>query len=108
MLCGCLLLTGCSKNLGSLTVLSSKNVNLANFSNSQAEESGEMVKGEDMTHIIWYFPLGIPNLKEAVDRALESENAYMLTNARIKWSFWWVYLYGQEKYTVRGTPVRRN
>ena len=109
LLCGCLLLAGCSHDFGSFTLMSSKNVNLANFSNSEAEESGEQAEGVDCAHIICVFPTGVPNLKEATDRALESKNAYMLTNARVKSFFFYIpYIYGQEKITVTGTPVRRN
>ena len=109
MLCGCLLLTGCSHDFGSFTLLNSKNVNLADFSNSRAEESGEKTEGGDCAHIICFVPTGVPNLKEATDRAMESKNAYMLTNVRVKSFFFYIpYIYGQEKITVTGTPVRRN
>lgn len=108
LLCGCLLLTGCSRDLGSFTVLSSKNVNLSNFSNTEAEESGVKTNGEDCVHMICGCLTGTPNLKTAVDRALEPSNAYMLTNARIKYAGWSCWFYGQFRYTVEGTPVRRN
>lgn len=109
LLCACLFLTGCSRNLGDFTLLSSKNVNLADFSNAKAEQTGEKARGVDCVHIIVCFPTGTPNLKQAVDRALESKNAYMLTNARLTEKFFWIpYIYGQEKFVVEGTPVRRN
>jgi hypothetical protein len=109
LLCACLCLTGCTTNLGDFTLLSSKNVNLANFSNAKAEATGEKTHGEDCVHIICVFPTGTPNLKQAVDQALEAKNAYMLTNARIKFTDFYIpYIYGQIKYEVDGTPVRRN
>jgi hypothetical protein len=109
LFCACLFLTGCSHNLGDFTLISSKNVNLADFSNAKAEETGEKTRGEDCQHIIVFVPTGVPNMKTAVDRALESKDAYMLTNARLTSSFFYIpYIYGQEKYIVTGTPVRRN
>jgi len=108
LLCACLFLTGCSHNLGDFTLLSSKNVNLADFSNAKAEQTSEKARGVDTVHIILGFPTGAPNLKTAVDRALEAKNAYMLTNARMTYKYWSALIYGQAKYVVEGTPVRRN
>jgi hypothetical protein len=109
LFCVGLLLAGCTTNLGDFTVLSSKNVNLANFSNSKAEVSGEKVQGEDCVHIICLFPTGELNLKTAVDRALESKNAFMLTNARVSYVYWYVPLiYGQMKFVVEGNPTLKN
>jgi hypothetical protein len=109
LFCACLLLTGCTTNLGDFTLLSSKNVNLASFSNSKAEVSGEKVRGEDCVHIICIFATGTPNLKTAVDRALESKNAFMLTNARVSYVAWYIPLiYGQAKFVVEGNPTLKN
>lgn len=103
-----LLSTGCESKLGDFTLLSSKNVDLSNFSNSKAEQSSEQVVGEDCSHIIIFIPTGVPNMKMAVDRALESSNAYMLTNARLSEKFFYIpYIYGQDKFVVKGTPVKR-
>ena len=108
LLCACLFSSGCSTVLGDFTLLTSKNVNLNDFSTEEAEKSAEMVYGEDCGHIICIFPTGVPNLKEAVDRALESKDAYMLTNARLKYTFFYIpYIYGQMKYEVKGYPVLR-
>lgn len=101
-----LFLAGCTTNLGDFTLLTSKNINLSDFSTEKAEKTTEQAYGEDCAHIIFFIPTGVPNLKETVDRALESKNAYMLTNARIKHFFFWIpYIYGQVKYEVRGNPV---
>ena len=108
LLCLCMLAVGCTTNLGDFTLLTSKNINLADFSTSKAEESSEKAVGEDISHIICVFPIGTPSLKEALDRALESKNAYMLTNARIEASFFYIpYIYGQTRFTVKGNPVVR-
>lgn len=109
LLCACLFGSGCTKVLGDFTLLTSKNINLSDFSTEEAETSGEMAYGEDVTHIIIFIPTGgPPNLKEAVDRALDSKNAYMLTNARISYTGFYIpYIYGQMKYEVKGYPVIR-
>jgi len=104
----CVFSAGCTTNLGDFTVLTSKNVNLSDFSTSQAEESSEKVVGKHEVHIICFVPTGQPSLKEALDRALESKNAYMLTNARIENFFFYIpYIYGQARFTVEGRPVVR-
>lgn len=98
--------TGCTTRLGDFTVLSTKNVNLANF-NTQAAENACPVVGED-SKIIIIIPGAPPNLEEAVDDALESSNSYALTNAAIYYKFWWVpYIVGEQKFEVKGHPIKR-
>ncbi len=102
--------SGCSQKLGDFTVLTTKNVDLSNFSTYTPTERQE-VRGEDVCHIVVCFPnkpYG-PNFKDAVDIALEENNAYMLANAVLRYDFFYIPLiYGQEKFTVEGEPVLRN
>jgi len=60
--------TGCSVRMADMTVASTKNYNL----NSNQFVKGERVKGEDKVPVI-LFPLGIPNFKTAVDRAIATQ-----------------------------------
>lgn len=97
---------GCQRRLGDFTVLSTKNVNLTDFSTEAAEESLPIV-GVDMKPIVilWGTP---PSLKEAVDRALERNNAHLLTNAVVYYSEWYIpYIYGEMKFEVKGNAVKR-
>lgn len=108
LICCILCISGCSQRLGDFTVLSTKNVDLSNFS-TQTETGTDRVKGEDVSHIIIIFPNKIPNLKEAIDVAIEENNSYMLSEAVIKYEYFIVpYIYGQTKYVVEGHPVRRS
>jgi hypothetical protein len=103
----CALFGGCQQRLGDFTVLSTKNVDLTRFNTEQAENA-QPVTGEDSKPIIGVFNTGLPNVKEAADRALESANAHMLTNAVIYYTSWYIpYVYGDQKYEVKGNPVKR-
>ena len=100
-------IAGCSTRLGDFTVISSKNIDLSNFS-TQAESGSERVRGVDKSQIIICFPTKIPNIKDAIDIALEENNAYMLTDAVIKYEWFYIpYIYGEEKYIAEGHPVLR-
>jgi len=97
---------GCKTRMGDYTVLTTKNIDLTSFS-SHSDATGTPVEGEDEKHIIFVFPTGVPNIKEAVDRALEKGNAYMLTDAVLYHEFFWIpYIYGNMKYVVKGVPIR--
>jgi len=102
-----LCLSGCSQRLGDFTVLSTKNVDLSNFSTLQ-EKNTDRVRGEDVAHIIICFPNKVPTFKEAVDISLENNNAYMLSDAVLKYEWFWIpYIYGQEKFVAEGIPVKK-
>ena len=60
--------TGCSVRMADMTVASTKNYNL----NSNQFVKGQRVTGEDKVPVV-LFPLGIPNFKTAVDRAIEKD-----------------------------------
>lgn len=99
--------SGCSSKLGDFTVLSSKNVNLADFS-TYSGTGGDRIVGEDVKTCIllfWNKPEIQP--KEAVDDALNQANAYMLTDATLKSEGFWALLLAQDKYVAEGHPVRR-
>ena len=63
---GALLLSGCTVRVADLTVASTKNYNL----NSTQFAKGKRVVAEDKYPVI-LFPTGIPNVKTAIDRAIE-------------------------------------
>jgi hypothetical protein len=47
-------------------------------------------------------------VKDAIDAALDENNAYMLTNANLRYDWFIVpYIYGQAKYVAEGQPVLR-
>ncbi len=97
---------GCTQRLGDFTVLSSKNIDMTNF-NTEGAEKSKPVMGEDR-RVIVILPGSAPNLKEAVDRALENGNAQVLTNAVVYYTAWYVpYVCGEMKFEVKGNAVQR-
>jgi len=103
----CVLFSGCKSRLGDFTLITTKNIDLKNFS-THRDVKAEPVVGEDVKHIIFVFPTGVPHIKEAVDNALDKGNAYMLVDAALYYeSFYIPYIYGYNKFEVRGTPVKR-
>ena len=95
-----LTLSGCSTRIADLTVASSKNINL----NSTGLVTGERVKDDDTVAII-LFPLGTPEIKEAVDNAIEQNKcAVGLTNVVIDQTFFSFFV-GFIAYEVEGNLI---
>ena len=102
LLASALLMTGCTHNIGDFTVISTKNVD---FSVIAGSRRGAQVEGDDIMHVIIFFPTsGAPNLKTAIDRAIESvPGAIALVDARLRFrSFYIPYIYGQDAFLRRG------
>ena len=66
MFIGALMISSCTQRMIDFTVISSKNVTLR----LPDDAKGNKVEGRDMKFCAPYF--GMPNLKQAVDRAIES------------------------------------
>lgn len=99
-------LGGCVQRLGDFTILSTKNVDVSKF--GSATRDPIRVKGEDAKEIILIIPTGVPNVKEAIDRAIESQpGCVALSDATVKYSSFYIpYIYGRTAFTVEGTPVK--
>ena len=97
---GALLLSGCSQRVADLTVASTKNYNI----NGGKFVNGPRVTGEDSVPV-FLIPLGLPNVKEAADKAIEKDNcAVGLTNVVVtqkNYSF----LFGVLTFEVEGNLV---
>ena len=68
---------GCTVRVADLTLVSTKNIDLNN-THLDARQ-GKRMKGEDC--VVWplgLIPLGVPNLEEAVDDALEKANGNIM------------------------------
>ena len=98
-----LFLVGCTTRLGDFTVVSSKNMDVG----KRHLVKGDRVTGIDKKHIIIFIPTGIPNMKEAVDEAIEkTDGAVGLSDVTIKQGFWYIpYIYGQQWWEVEGNPI---
>lgn len=99
-----LVFNGCTQRIIDFTIISSKQMNM------KIDESGkgERVVGKDGVYWITFIPLGIPNLKEAVDRAIESAGPGYdaLIDGVIYAENWWAVVTGYNGYKVEGTPVK--
>ena len=100
-----ILLAGCSQRIMDFTIVSSKNVDLSQI--SDFERGHSRVEGVDKKQIIFFIPTGVPNAKEAIDRAIESvPGAVALVDGVVTHYFWWIpYIYGESYYVVEGTPI---
>jgi hypothetical protein len=86
------------------TVVSSKNVDLSKASTFERGKS--RVEGVDKAYLILFIPTGIPNMKEAVDRALEKvPGAVALVDGVVSSKFVYFILGGMSAYVVEGTPL---
>ncbi len=100
-----LFLVGCEQRLGDFTFLSSKNIDLSNL-NMEAAEGAPIVEGVDSKPIIFIFETGVPSLKEATDRAIESGDGTALSDVAIYYSNWYIPLiFGDRKFRVKGKVV---
>lgn len=98
-------LTGCTTRLTDFTIISTKNVDLSVI--SKAKRGSTRVSGKDLVHIIIFIPTGVPNMKEAIDKAIESvPGAVALVDGVLYQKFFYIpYIYGQSSYVVEGTPL---
>lgn len=101
-----ILLAGCSQRLGNFTVLSTKNTELGKKYVRAAVD--QRVSGVDTKQIIVIIPMGIPNLQEATDRALEKYGAQILTNVVVYYDYFYIpWVYGETKYRVEGDAWKK-
>lgn len=95
-----LVLSACTIRVADMTVGSTKNYNI----NSAKFVKGKRVTGED-TYPVILFPLGIPNVKTAMDRAIETDKcAVGLTDVvvtQLNHSF----IFGSIGFRVQGDQI---
>lgn len=105
LLCaGALLAAGCSQRMIDFTIISSKNVDLSNA--ARFTRGTQRVEGKDTAYIIVFIPTGMPNVKEAVDRAIEKvPGAVALVDGVVMFNYGNVVLFGWNAYVVEGTPL---
>jgi hypothetical protein len=100
-----ILVSGCSTRITDFTFISSKNIDLSR--GADFKRSTVRVKGEDRKSIVIFIPTGVPNVKEALDKAIESTpGAVGLVDGVITHYSWYIpYIYGESWYEVDGTPL---
>lgn len=98
------LLGGCSQRVLDFTVISSKQMEM------RVKEigKGDRVEGKDGVYWFLFIPLGVPNLKEAVDRAIESAGPgydALIDGVIYSQNYWYV-ITAYNGYKVEGTPIK--
>lgn len=100
-----LVTTSCTHRLTDFTIISTKNVPIGTQPTNLVK-ANQRVKGIDKAHIILCIPFGVPNLKEAIDKAIEQyPGAIALADGVVKSKFMNFLFYGQSRYIVEGTPL---
>lgn len=97
---GALVLSGCSVRFADMTVASSKNYNL----NASSFVKGKRVIGEDSAAVI-IVPTGIPNMKTAMDRAIEQDKCAVALTDVVMINENHSFLFGKIGVKVEGTLV---
>ena len=100
-----LLFAGCTTRLVDYTVISTKNIDWSRANSFQRAKG--RTEGKDTAHIIIIIPTGVPNMKEAIDRAIESvPGGVALVDGVLSSNAWYIpYIYGQSSYVIEGSVL---
>ena len=100
-----LVAAGCTTRLTDFTAISTKNIDWSKAETYQRATT--RTTGKDTTYIIIIIPTGSPNMKEAIDRAIESvPGAVALVDGVLYHNSWYIpYIYGESSYVVEGTAL---
>lgn len=101
------LLSGCTTQHGTFTVISNKLVNTKEFDLSRADRAKGVI-GTDEAHIIVFVPTKAQiTLKGALDDAMAKGKGDVMTDATISFWYWWIpYIYGNTGWEVKGDVVK--
>ena len=99
-----LVAVGCEQRMADFTVISTRNVDLSRM--GEYKKGAQRVRGKDYIPIIVVFrSLRDPNLKEAIDDALnEVPGAVALIDGVIYRKKWW-FIFGEDSLIIEGTPL---
>jgi hypothetical protein len=93
---GFIFLTGCTTRLTDFTAISTKNVKMP------TKHKGSRVAGEDCV-VVFIIPFGQPNMKEAIDRAIQKAGSDY--DALVDGVLYFTQYPFQWCYKVEGTPI---
>lgn len=98
-----ILASGCSRRMMDYTIISSKNMQLQ----IPSDAMGPRVEGRDEVWVV-IVPFGTPNIKEAVDRAIESAGPGYdaLIDGVLYQTMSYYVLASKIGFRVEGTPIR--
>jgi len=100
-----LLATGCSQRMVDYTVISTRNIDWSRANSLTRGKS--RVFGKDTIHIIFFIPTGVPNMEEAIDRAIDKVPGCVALVDGVLYhkNFYIPLLYGQSWYVIEGSPL---
>ena len=100
------LATSCTNRLTDFTLISGKNIDIAAVGN--LKRANTRVTGTDVGHFILGFPVKFPNMKSAMDKAVEqTPGAVALVDGVVYQQGYMIVpiLYSQINYKIEGTPL---
>ena len=106
--CFCVsLCAGCIVRHGDFTIISNKLVRTSEFELGKADRA-KGIEGKDTQHVILFIPFGsAPTLEGALDDAFERGGGDVMTDAVVKWYWYWIPLiYAQSAWVVKGDVVK--
>ncbi len=99
-----IIIPSCTHRIVDFTIISTKNVDLSKA--STFERAGQRNQGNDRVYWLITIPLGTPNMKEAIDRAIEqTPGAVALVDGVVYSKGVWFVISGFSEYIVEGTPL---
>lgn len=102
--CAALVLSGCKTRMIDYTIISSKNVDISKI--KTFKHGTDRAVGQDITYVILFIPTGTPNLKEALDRAIQGvPGAVALVDGVVYVESGYFLLGGYSGFTVEGTAL---
>ena len=96
-------LSACTTRIASMTVISDKTIDTRDVKISELPRK-ENVVGESKRFSFLFIPFGRPNVKQALDDALEKGNGDLMLNASLHYTSWWLGI-GRFGYEIKGTVV---
>ena len=99
-----LMLSGCPVRVADLTMVSTKNIDLSNT--RLDARTGQRQTGEDCRFVLLGLPIfGLPNMEEAVDKALEKGKGNVMVDEVTEYKNIWVVLGFISCINVEGTVL---
>ncbi len=83
--------SACNRRIVDFTIISTKNFDFSKAGTFK-RSSGGKVTGEDKVHIILTIPLGNPDMKTAIDRAIESTHGAVALIDGVMYYRWQYYM----------------
>jgi hypothetical protein len=93
-------MVGCVQRITDFTIISSKNIDLSNGANFKRDD--KRIEGIDCKPII-LFPIGVPNAKEALDKAIQNVPGCIGLVDGVLEHEYFSFLFGYTEYRVKGT-----